>query len=332
MTQQRANRRLAKAGSFLLHDLEPELEDFLEAVLEGLSRAHKTLPCKFFYDERGSALFDEICRLEEYYPTRTEISILEHCAGELNGIIGEPQLLVEYGSGSSVKVRTLLENLDIAAYMPVDISREHMVAAAARLQARYPNLDVIAVCADYSRPFDIPDYQENPDVRRLGFFPGSSIGNFTRSEATSFLSNVAGQLRSGDGMIVGVDLKKDAAVLQAAYDDRKGVTAAFNKNLLARVNRELGSDFDLAQFRHRVEINESLGRVEMHLESLADQAVRINGHRFEFRTGETIHTENSHKYDIDEFQAMARDAGFEPLECWTDPNQWFSVHYLEKGA
>lgn len=330
MTLNNTKTLVSPAGNFELHDLEPELEDFLEAVLDGLAREQKTLPCKFFYDERGSALFDEICRLEEYYPTRTEIGILERCAADLNEMIDEPQLLVEYGSGSSVKVRTLLDNIDIAAYMPVDISKEHMVMSSEKLQQSYPDLDVIAVCADYSQPFAMPDYDENPRMKRLGFFPGSSIGNFTRAEATHFLGNVSQQLRGGDGLIVGVDLKKDEQVLRAAYDDSKGVTAAFNRNLLERINRELGGDFDTGRFRHRAEINNDLGRVEMHLESLSDQTVAIGDREFEFHAGETIHTENSHKYEVEEFQAMAQDAGFEPVRCWTDPNRWFSVHYLEQ--
>lgn len=330
MTPKPAKLAACTQGSFQLHDLEPELEDFLDAVVTGLSRPQKTLPCKFFYDERGSALFDQICRLDEYYPTRTEIGILERCARELNRELDQPQLLVEYGSGSSVKVRALLDNIDICAYMPVDISREHMVMSAERLQESYPELDIIAVCADYSQPFEIPEYAENPDIKRLGFFPGSSIGNFGRDEAIGFLGNVAQQLRYGDGLIVGVDLKKDTAVLHAAYDDREGITAAFNRNLLARINRELGGNFDLERFRHRAEVNEVLGRVEMHLESLADQRALIGEHEFVFRAGETIHTENSYKYNIDEFQAMAHDAGFEPIRCWTDPNRWFSVHYLEQ--
>jgi len=314
-----------------LIDLEPELEDFRQAVVEGLSSSpQKTLPCKFFYDATGSALFDEICNLDEYYPTRTEINILRDCVSELGTLIGDNRLLVEYGSGSSVKIRILLDQLPLAAYMPIDISREHLQQSAQRIAEDYPELAVLPVCADYSQLTDLPVYEKNPGLRKVGFFPGSSIGNFTPEEAQHFLQNVARQLQPGDGFIVGVDLKKDPEILHAAYNDAKGVTAAFNLNLLSRINQELDAEIDPTAFNHEAAYNDSHGRVEMHLVSKTDQQIRLGDDQFELATDESIHTENSHKYDVDEFQQLADAAGLKPVKVWTDENHWFSIHYLER--
>lgn len=307
------------------HDLEPELEDFEAAVLAGLGGDAKTLPCKFFYDQEGSRLFDRICTLDEYYPTRTEIALLDRRADEIAALMGEGCHLIEFGSGSSVKIRILLAAP--AAYTAVDISRDHLLAAAGQLAGDFPSIEVIAVCADYTRPFDAPRPRARPDAKRVGFFPGSTIGNFTRAEAVAFLATARGILDGGD-MLIGVDLKKDAALLDAAYDDAQGVTAAFNLNLLARINRELGGDFDLAAFAHRAFYNETEGRIEMHLVSARRQHATVAGRTFDFDAGETIHTENSYKYSIAEFQALARCAGFEPLHAWTDADDLFSIHYL----
>ncbi|MEL0083535.1 MAG: L-histidine N(alpha)-methyltransferase [Gammaproteobacteria bacterium] len=316
-----------------LIDLEPELEDFREAVISGLNtQPQKTLPCKFFYDANGSALFDQICELEEYYPTRTEIAILRACVDEIATLVGDDRLLVEYGSGSSVKIRILLEHLNLAAYMPLDISREHLLQSAQRIALDHPELAVIPVCADYSKLPDLPVYEQDPGLGRVGFFPGSSIGNFTPGEAARFLQNVARQLQPGDGFIVGVDLKKSPEVLHAAYNDASGVTAAFNLNLLSRMENELGAELDQAQFNHRATYNEEAGRVEMHLVSQSDQQICLGEGTYELAAGESIHTENSHKYDVAEFQQLADEAGFDPLRVWTDDNQWFSVHYLERKA
>ena len=322
----------AKTNAALeLIDLEPELEDFRQAVVEGLSRApQKTLPCKFFYDAAGSALFDQICELDEYYPTRTEIGILRDCVDELATLIGSNRLLVEYGSGSSVKIRILLDQLALAAYMPIDISREHLQQSAERIARDYPALVVLPVCADYSQLTDLPVYETDPSLRRVGFFPGSSIGNFTRDEARQFLQNVARQLQPGDGFVIGVDLKKDPQLLHAAYNDSQGVTAAFNLNLLSRINRELDAELDPAAFDHQATYNSVHGRVEMHLVSKTDQQIRLGDDAFELVADESIHTENSHKYDVEEFQQLARTAGFNPLKVWTDANHWFSIHYLER--
>lgn len=312
-----------------LHDLAPPQDDFLAAVLDGLGRARKTLPCKFFYDEAGSALFDAICDTPEYYPTRTELGILASAAGDITDLAGRGGVLVEYGSGSSRKTRLLLDALAPALYMPIDISREHMLGACHTLVQDYPALHLMAVCADYTRPLRLPAVARGGQ-RRLAFFPGSSIGNFAPLEALRFLKNVAQQLATDDGFLIGVDLKKDPAILNAAYNDAAGVTAAFNLNLLARCNRELGADFDLDAFAHRAFYNEAAGRIEMHLESTREQRVEIAGQRFGFAAGETIHTENSYKYRPDEFRHLAVQAGFEPQQLWTDVDTLFGVLYLRR--
>lgn len=310
-------------------DLEPETDDFLSEVLNGLRANPKTLPCKFFYDEKGSKLFDQICDLPEYYPTRTETALLEEIGGEVAECIGPHAQIVEYGCGSVKKIRPVVDALDRpVAYVAVDISKEHLLAASSMLATDYPDLEVHAICADFVQPFPVTSPTAYPDARRVGFFPGSTLGNFTKEDARTLLSGAAELLRSGGGMLIGIDLKKDVSVLKAAYDDAAGVTAAFNMNLLDRINRELGADFNLDQFEHHVVYNDEVGRIEMHLRSLCDQTVTIDGNAFEFRAGETIHTENSHKYDIEQFQDMARDAGFEPERVWTDDDNLFSVHFL----
>jgi L-histidine Nalpha-methyltransferase len=311
------------------HDFHPEVEDFESAVRAGLSRTPRELPCKFLYDERGSKLFDEICRLDEYYPTRTEIGVLETNAARIAALIGENCQLVEYGSGSSVKVRILLNALNsVAAYTPVDISREHLLKSASDLARDFPDLEVIAVCADYTLPFEVPRPRRHPDARRVVFFPGSTIGNFTREAARDFLAGVSRVVGPGGGLLIGVDLKKDPVILDAAYNDREGVTAAFNLNLLLRINRELGADFDLSSWRHRARYDETAGRIEMHLESQRRQTVHVNGDAFAFTAGESIHTESSYKYGLDEFQTLARSAGLVPVEAWTDADGLFSVHFF----
>ncbi|HYD68573.1 L-histidine N(alpha)-methyltransferase [Azospirillum sp.] len=306
----------------------PVLADgFLADVVEGLSRPRKTLPSKYFYDARGSALFDAICDLEEYYPTRTETALLARRAAGIAAFAGPDAALVELGSGSSVKVRLLLDALDRPAlYVPVDISREHLLAAAARLAGDYPALTVVPVAADYVQGFALP-CSLVPE-RTLAFFPGSTIGNFTPDEAAAFLARLGRRLGRGSRLIIGVDLKKRRDILEAAYDDAQGVTAAFNLNLLARINRELGGTFELDGFRHRAFYDEALGRIEMHLESVRPQTATAGGHRFQFERGETIHTEISCKYTVSEFQNLAAGAGWRALEAWTDDAQLFSIHAL----
>ena len=313
---------------FAFHDLAPGEESFRDAVLRGLARTPKAIPCKFFYDVRGSALFEEICRLPEYYLTRTEAAILESNATEIASQMGPHCRLIEFGSGASHKVRILLQALDRpAAYVPVDISREHLRDAAANVAEDFPLLPVIAVCADYTRAFALPPLP-GPSGKRVGFFPGSTIGNFEPEAAVGFLANYARILGPGGEMLIGVDLKKETEILDAAYDDRAGVTAAFNLNLLERVNRELDGDLNLDRFQHVAFYSEAAGRIEIYIRSLADQQARIAGTRIHFAAGELIHTEYSYKYGIGEFRALAARAGFRPVDTWTDPGELFSVHYF----
>jgi dimethylhistidine N-methyltransferase len=319
---------MINGARFAFYDLAPGEESFRDAVLNGLGRARKAIPCKFFYDARGSALFEEICRLPEYYPTRTEIAILEENSGDIAAQMGPHCRLIEFGSGASHKVRSLLHALERpAAYVPVDISREHLRDAAISLAEDFPSVPVIAVCADYTRPFPLPPL---PGAwgKRVAFFPGSTIGNFEPDAAVGFLANYARILGRGGEMLIGVDLKKDPEILDAAYNDRAGVTAAFNLNLLERVNRELDGDLDLDGFEHVAFYNAVEGRVEIYIRSLADQSARIAGRTFHFAAGELIHTEYSYKYSVEEFRALAAGAGFRPVDTWTDPAELFSVHYF----
>jgi dimethylhistidine N-methyltransferase len=302
-------------------------EEFARDVIAGLSRPQKTLPCRYFYDARGSELFEEITRLPEYYPTRTEAAILEAHAGEMVDAIPRGGALVEFGSGSSRKTEILLERLPrLGCYVMSDVSASALDDAARRLFRRFPTLDVRAIVGDFSFPVALPgDIAARP---KTGFFPGSTVGNFTPAEAQRLLRVLRAVLSPGGRLIVGADLKKDAKTLVAAYNDAAGVTAAFNLNLLARINRELGTAFDLAAFRHEAIYNPRAGRIEMHLVSLRAQEVAVRGRRFRFRAGETIHTENSYKYSIDQFQDLARSAGWQPQRVWTDAASLFSVHEL----
>jgi len=319
---------MQNSARFTFYDLAPGEESFRDAVLCGLGRPRKSIPCKFFYDTRGSWLFEEICRLPEYYPTRTEIAILGENSDEIAAQMGSHCRLIEFGSGASQKVRILLEALDRpAAYVPVDISREHLRDAANSLAEDFPSVPVVAVCADYTRPFALPPL---PGARgkRVGFFPGSTIGNFEPDAAVAFLANYASVLGPGGEMLIGVDLKKDQEILEAAYNDRAGVTAAFNLNLLERINRELDGDIDIDRFEHVAFYNEAEGRVEIYIRSQTDQQAQIAGRHFRFAAGELIHTEYSYKYSVRDFRSLAADAGFRPVDTWMDPAGLFSVHYF----
>lgn len=309
------------------HEFDHASDNFLRDILAGLSRDPKRLTAKYFYDERGSQIFDQICELPEYYPTRTETKILRDNAAEFAALIGPHASLVEFGSGSSTKVRILLDALEsIAAYVPVDISRDHLLASAKDLADDYPDLTVVPVSADYTQPFEIPVIAG--EQARVGFFPGSTIGNFTRAEAVAFLRAAAHDLGTDNGLLIGADLKKDPDILRAAYNDAAGVTAEFNLNILHRINNELGGDFDIGAFRHEARWVAEKGRVEMHLVSGRAQTVHIDGRSFEFASGESIHSESSHKYDIEEFHRLAGDAGWRAVRAWTDADKLFSVHYL----
>lgn len=296
-------------------------------LARALAERPRRISPKYFYDVRGSQLFDRICELPEYYPTRTELGILTQRAGEIAAQIGPRAEIVEFGAGSLVKVRLLLDALQSPQrYLPIDISGEHLEAAADALRADYPGLAVQPIVADYTRPFALPPKLEGAG-RRVGFFPGSTLGNFDPDEALAFLQQAARLLRGG-GLLLGVDLVKRPALLHAAYNDAQGVTAAFNLNLLARANAELGTDFDLDGFDHAAFYNAPLRRIEMHLVSRRAQAVTLHGQRHAFEEGEAIHTENSHKFTIDGLRALAVRAGFGIGPVWTDPDRLFSVHWL----
>ena len=302
-------------------------DELTSAVTDGLSRPQKTLPCRFFYDARGSELFEEITALPEYYPTRTEAAILEAHAAEMADGVSDGGVLVELGSGSSLKTEIFLAELPRScAYVPIDVSRSALDGATRRLATRFPELDMRPIVGDFAQPISFPsDLAGRP---KTGFFPGSTIGNLTPIEAGRLLAVLRATLSPGGRLIVGVDLKKDASKLVLAYNDAAGVTAAFNLNLLARINREIGPAFDLEAFRHEAIYNPRDGRIEMHLVSRCDQDVRVAGRRFRFRTGETIHTENSYKYSVRQFQDLARSAGWLPRRVWTDASNLFSVHEL----
>ena len=316
----------ALAESFVFHDLQPLQGSFRADVVAGLAKPEKDLPPKYLYDSRGCELFEKICQLAEYYPTRTETAILHDSAKEIAQLAGEGCELIEYGSGSSRKTRMLLEALRPAVYIPVDIAREQLLRTSAELAGAYAGLEIAAVCADYSLPLSLPD--DAGGRRKLVFFPGSTIGNFVPAEAVKFMRNAAHLAGPSGGMLVGVDLKKDASKLHAAYNDALGVTAAFNLNLLARINRELGANFELDRFRHYAFYNAPLGRIEMHLVSARKQTVEMPGFGATFAEGESIHTENSYKYTIEEFQFLATQAGFGPARVWMDEARLFAVHYL----
>jgi dimethylhistidine N-methyltransferase len=292
-----------------------------EDVIAGLSHPQKSLPPKYFYDAAGSRLFERICRLPEYYVTRAELALTRRHLASIARFAGRGCELVEYGSGESLKTRLLIRALRPAAYLPVDISSTALQSATRRLSREFPWLRITPVHGDFSWPLELPSSKR----KRVVYFPGSTIGNLTPEEAHAFLSMTRGQAAR---MLVGVDLKKDANVLHAAYNDSRRVTAAFNLNLLARINRELGADFDLKRFAHYAFYNVALGRIEMHLVSLARQSVRIGRHRFAFDAGESIHTENSYKYSVAEFQALAAQAGFAGRKVWTDRKGLFVLHGL----
>lgn len=298
--------------------------DICADVVHGLSGTQKTLPPKLFYDHVGARLFERICTLDEYYLTRSELSILRDRAGEIAEFMGPKVALIEYGSGAATKVRYLLDALrEPAAYVPIDISHEQLGRVAGDIAADYPALAVRPIYGDYTRLLPLPHLP--PHSRRVAFFPGSTIGNFHPAEAAAFLTRIRRTVGSGGALVMGVDRRKDAAVLHAAYDDARGVTAMFNRNVLRRINRELGADFDLASFRHVAFFNDDASRIEMHLESTADQTVHVAGRTFEFETGETIWTESSYKYDEEQLAAIAGAAGFRVERLWTDAKGLFWV-------
>jgi dimethylhistidine N-methyltransferase len=316
------------AGVVRFYSLLTARTSFREDVLAGLAAPQKAIPPKYFYDERGSALFERICELPEYYPTRTEMAIMRANAGEIARLLGPAIELVEFGSGASTKTRLLIEHCRPALYVPIDIATEQLKATAAALSADYPWLNISGIEADFAAPIVLPEFVGPPMKRKVIYFPGSTIGNFTPDEALAFLHNCRRLAGSGGILLIGVDLKKDKRILDAAYDDAQGVTAAFNLNLLARINRELDGDFNLGRFRHRAFYDEAKGRIEMHLESRYAQIAHVAGKRFDFKLGETIFTEISCKYSVEEFRRLASQARFHPERVWTDADGLFSVHAM----
>ena len=312
------SRHLASAGTV----------SFRADVLRGLRQGQKELPPKYFYDETGSDLFEQITQLEEYYLTRTERAIMERHAPEMARLLGERCLLIEFGSGSSAKTRLLLDHLsDPAGYIPVDLARGHLRRSAEALAEDYPHLAVHPLVADFSRPLRLPK-QRRPAARRVVYFPGSTLGNFDNEAAIALLARTAALCGRGGALLLGTDLRKDPRVIELAYNDPRGVTAAFNRNILTRINRELGADFVPAHFAHRAFYDAGEGRIEMHLVSQSDQCVHIAGVKIHFSAGESIRTEYSHKYDLGGLSSLAQAGGFALERVWTDERQYFGVSYL----
>jgi dimethylhistidine N-methyltransferase len=302
--------------------------DFLKDVIEGLGKNPKTLKPKYFYDNRGAQLFTEICTTPEYYPTRTEIKILNQNAEDIASQIGDNTALIEYGSGALEKIKILLNFLkEPVGLIPVDISEDQLFVSAKNLENLYPNLEILPVAADFTKPIPIPGFSQ-PPKKYVAFFPGSTIGNFEPDLAIQFLQGVTKTIGLDGLLLIGFDLKKDIETLLAAYDDQRGITASFNKNLLSRVNGELGGNFNLNTFEHVARYNENKGRIEMHLKSTTEQTVSINKELFEFLEGETIHTENCYKFTKESFTAMSSKAGLSPVKTWTDDQNLFAVMLL----
>jgi dimethylhistidine N-methyltransferase len=322
----RAIRRPVARNLFVL-DLAPRVESFAREAVLGLSRSPKTLPPKFFYDQRGAQLFTSICGTRAYYPTRTENAILTQHAPQIAQAIGAGAVIIEYGAGEIDKVRRLLPSARPSMYVGLDISGDQLVRASTALALDHPWLSVVAVIGDYHSELE-SELTLPEDARRIVFFPGSTIGNFEPEAARDFLHRVRKLVGKTGGIVIGVDLQKPIDVLNLAYNDPQGYTAAFNLNLLTRMNRELNADFDLNAFSHRAFYNTERSRIEMHLVSKREQTVHIDGRRFAFAAGESIHTENSYKYTPASFSALAREAGFAEQRLWTDPAHWFGVFFL----
>lgn len=312
---------------FQFFDQHPHIEDFREDIIKGLSAQQPYISPKYFYDETGSRLFEDICSTDEYYPTRTEVNIIRDNIDDLVDKLGRECLLIEPGSGDSYKVRLLLDALRPIAYLPIDISRRYLQDEAKKLAAEFTWLNVHAVCADFTGKLKLPYHVDS--TNKVAFFPGSTIGNFLPEQAVGVLEEIKNMVGENGGLLIGVDLQKSAAVLNAAYNDKQGYTAQFNLNLLSRINHELGANFELGGFKHHAFFNEDKNRIEMHLVSLQDQQVNIDGQDFNFRKEQSILTEYSHKYTIEHFQALAEKAGFERVKTWVDDESLFSVHYLE---
>jgi len=312
---------------FQFFDQHPHIADFREDIIKGLSASQAYISPKYFYDEIGSRLFEDICSTDEYYPTRTEVNIIRENIDDLVENLGRECLLIEPGSGDSYKVRLLLDALRPIAYLPIDISRRYLQDEARKLAAEFTWLNVHAVCADFTGKLKLPYHVES--TNKVAFFPGSTIGNFLPEQAVGVLEEIKNMVGESGGLLIGVDLQKSTQILNAAYNDKQGYTAQFNLNLLVRINRELGANFNLNEFRHHAFFNEERSRIEMHLVSLQDQQVTIDDQVFNFRKDQTILTEYSHKYTIEHFQDLAEKAGFSSVKTWVDKDNLFSVHYLK---
>ncbi|MEM7304733.1 MAG: L-histidine N(alpha)-methyltransferase [Pseudomonadota bacterium] len=315
--------------NYSFHDFHPPDDNFKEDVIAGLSSCPRSISPKYFYDQQGSKLFDQITELKDYYPTRCELNIFESFRSEILNAVGNDCVFIEPGAGNGDKGRKLLDILEPSFYAPIDISKQHLINAATQIARDYPGVEVSAVCSDFTAKFNLPD--ELPLDNRVIFFPGSSIGNFHPDEAFECLAKLASHAGTQGKLLIGVDLKKDETVLQRAYDDSEGITAQFNLNLLSRINHELSADFDLDAWQHHALYNSIKGRIEMHLLSLCPQVIAFDEYEFYFEEKETIHTENSYKYSIEEFQQLARQAGFISQKVWLDKDKLFSVHLFVCG-
>lgn len=313
------------------YDLNTAKFDLLAEVRKGFKAKDKYLPPALLYDKYGSELFDEITGLPEYYITRAEVTILRENAGDIANVIGNNCLIIEPGSGSCKKIRLILPHIEQASYMPMDVSKEFLLEAAELLIKDFPKLTIYAVCADFTQDLRIP-FSKDSNTRATVFFPGSTIGNYEPDEILQLLKKIAGLVAPKGGVLIGVDLKKDPAVLEAAYNDVQGVTAEFSLNLLNRLNHELNANFQLQLFQHKAQYNKKKSRIEIHLISLADQEVTIAGQGYFFPKASKIHTENSYKFTVEEFQALAAKAGFKAHKLWLDKNQLFSIHYFELNS
>lgn len=314
-------------GEYTFYDFKPDDKDMAEEVLEGLSRVPKIISPKYFYDERGSKLFEQITELDEYYLTRTEMALFDAYLPDIARLLGENLCLIEYGSGSSLKIRKLLEAITPSAYVPVDISHQHLQENARRLHADFPQMHTFPICADITQPFALPEGVAG--FTKVGFFPGSSIGNFSPQDARQFLVNVRETVGQGGALIIGVDRKKSKQILLDAYNDADGVTAAFNLNVLQHFNYALEANFDVTRFGHEATYNEEQGCIQMFLKSQDNQTVNIAGVNVEFCRDEALHTENSHKYHPEEFLMLAGEAGFREQAFWCDTQDWFSLYLLQ---
>jgi dimethylhistidine N-methyltransferase len=318
---------MSSKGRYAFHDFKPATADMAGEVLGGLAQEPKHISPKYFYDARGSELFDRITDLDEYYLTRTEMALFDRHLPQISRHLGDGLCLIEYGSGSSLKIRKLLEAITPEAYVPVDISNEHLQDNARSLHADFPELHVYPVCADFTQKIELP--KEVANLTKVGFFPGSSIGNFVPGQAAKFLSNVRETVGLGGTLLIGVDRKKSVQVLESAYNDAEGVTAAFNLNVLAHLNSELAANFVLEKFEHLARYNAEQGCIQMFLRCTEDQQVTVAGEVIEIAAGEILHTENSYKYHRNEFIELAASAGFREEAHWSDEKDWFSLYLLE---